>query len=82
MAIEEGMPVGESERVGVRPDPNADPAEWYRLLQTRRQARQRTLQLTEWLGFLAIVVGVESLLGVAWGLVALGIALVVVANAS
>jgi len=82
MAIEEGMPVGESERVGVRPDPNADPSEWYRLLQTRRQARQRTLQLTEWLGFLAIVVGVESLLGVAWGLVALGIALVVVANAS
>lgn len=76
----------ESVPVPTRPDPGreegVDVAEHMRLLRARRQARQRTLQLTEWLGFAAIVLGVETLFGVAWGLITLGVALVVVANAS
>jgi len=78
VAVREARPGDEPDR----PDPNADPAEWYRLMASRRAARRRTRQLVEWFGLALIVLGVELLFGVAWGIVAAGVAVVAVANAS
>ena len=59
-----------------------DLAEQIATARKRRAARARTLQLVEWLGLAMVVLGVVLLAGPAWGIIATGLALIVVANAS
>lgn len=74
----------DGEPVPTRPEPETieERAELLALARKRRAARARTLQLVEWLGMAAIVLGVVILAGPAWALVAAGAALIVIANAS